>query len=166
MFFVSESKQDIAPRFKKNLIVAREQNISDLELRPGSMLFKASAATVKTNNLMNTRPLDSPLPTPSIKTTPTVPVKESLPIKQVSTEKPKQTKKDKGPNKEEILKKYAALLEDLWKGEVDVEGAVEKYKELKVPDKFSKDVLLNGLNTAFSKKGKLILKLLHFFKCL
>lgn len=118
------------------------------------MLFKASAATVKTNNLMNTRSLDPPLPTPSIKTTPTVPVKESLPIKQVSTEKPKQTKKDKGPNKEEILKKYATLLEDLWKGEVDVGGAVEKYKELKVPDKFSKEVLVSGLCAAFNKKGK------------
>lgn len=150
-----ESKQDIAPRFKKNLIVAREQNISDLELRPGSMLFKASAATVKTNNLMNTRPVDPPLPTPSLKTTPTVPVKESLPIKQVSTEKPKQAKKDKGPNKEEVLKKYASLLAELWKDELDVESAVQKYKELKVPDKFIKDVLVDGLSTALTKKGKL-----------
>lgn len=119
------------------------------------MLFKASAATVKTNNMMNTRSVDSSLPTPSIKTTPTVPVKESLPIKQVSTEKPKQAKKDKGPNKEEVLKKYTTLLEDLWKGEMDVNGAVEKYKELKVPDKFSKEILVNGLSKAFSKKGRL-----------
>lgn len=135
--------------------------MSDLELRPGSMLFKASAASVKTNNIMNTRPVDPPLPIPSIKTTPTVPVKESLPIKQVSTEKPKQAKKDKGPTKDEVLKKFATLLDELWKGDLDVDVAVEKYKELKVPDKFSKDVLVNGLSTGLNRKGK-ITRFLYF----
>lgn len=74
----------MAPRFKKNFIVAREENITELELRPGSMLFKAPP--VKANNIMNNRPIDPPLTQSQMKATPTMPVKESLPIKQVRRE--------------------------------------------------------------------------------
>lgn len=150
--FLTESKQDLAPRFKKNFIVPREHDVGEVELRPGSMLFKAP--TVKTNNIMNSRPIDPPLPTPSMKQTPTIPVKESLPIKPASAEKPKQAKKDKGPNKEEVLKKFAALLEELWKGDLEDERAVEKYKEIKIPDKFAKDVVVSGLSGSLNKTGK------------
>ncbi|XP_017780283.1 PREDICTED: eukaryotic translation initiation factor 4 gamma 2 [Nicrophorus vespilloides] len=141
----NQSNKEVAPRFKKNLIAACEhQNLVDVELRPSSMLFKQ--ASVKSNNIMNSRPLEStlapkqPVSTPLLKET-------TLPIKQVSTEKPKQTKKEKGPNKEEVLKKFSSLMEDFLKGDVNIQQAVDSYKEHKVPDKFAKDAILNGLKT-------------------
>lgn len=67
-----------------------------------------------------------------VKATPTLPVKESLPIKPASAEKPKQAKKDKGPSKEEVIKKYASLLDELWKIDGDITQAVDVYREQKV----------------------------------
>lgn len=54
------------------------------------------------------------------------------------------------------MKRFAALLQDLWKGEIDVKGAVEAYREHKVPDKFCKDAVVNGLRSTLDKKGKVI----------
>lgn len=86
-----ESNKEIAPRFKKNLILPKEE-IEGLELRPNSMLF--NKASVKTNNIMNTRTIE-PNFTHAVKQPPAPLHKEPLPIKQVSSEKPKQSKKDK-----------------------------------------------------------------------
>lgn len=83
----------MAPRFKKNLIVAQEENLGEVQLRPNTLLF--NKASVKTNNIMNSRPLDTPLPPSTPKQTNTLLTKEPLPIKQVSTDKAKQSKKDK-----------------------------------------------------------------------
>lgn len=88
-----ESNKDLAPRFKKNLIVAQEENLGEVQLRPNSMLF--NKASVKTNNNMNSRPLETPLPPTTPKQTNTLLTKEPLPIKQVATDKTKQSKKDK-----------------------------------------------------------------------
>lgn len=82
----------------------------------------------------------------------------------MSADKPKQAKKDKGPNKEEVLKKFSSLLEDMWKGDVDVKAAIETYREQKIPDKFCKDVIVSGLNTALNKTGKLYARDLFCFK--
>jgi hypothetical protein len=86
-----ESNKEIAPRFKKALILPKEE-IEEVELRPTSMLF--NKATVKTNNMMNIRTIETNY-TQSIKQPPAALHKEPLPIKQVSSEKPKQSKKDK-----------------------------------------------------------------------
>lgn len=94
-FFFVESNKDLAPRFKKNLIVAREQNLGELELRPSNNYMMFNKATIKSNNVMNTRPLEQPpLQPPAPKQTAPL-LKEPLPIKQASVEKPKQAKKDK-----------------------------------------------------------------------
>lgn len=90
-FFFTEANKDLAPRFKKNLILPKEE-IEDVELRPTSMLF--NKASVKTNNMMNSRTIE-PSFTQSMKQPPAALHKEPLPIKQVSSEKPKQSKKDK-----------------------------------------------------------------------
>lgn len=74
-------------------------------------------------------------------------------IEQVPADKPK-AKKEKGPNKEEVLKKFSSLLDDLWKGSIDLKAATETYKELKIPDKFCKDAIVSGLNTALNRTGK------------
>lgn len=59
-----------------------------------------------------------------------------------------------GPTKDEVLKKYANLLDEYWKGDIDLKQSVNSYKELKIPDKFCKDVMLYGLSTALDKSGK------------
>jgi translation initiation factor 4G len=41
------------------------------------------------------------------------------------------------------LKKFATLLEEHWKGDIDLKQAVNLYKEHKVPDKFAKDLMLH-----------------------
>lgn len=83
----------MAPRFKKNLIVAQEENLGDVQLRPNSMLF--NKASVKSNNIMNSRPLETTLQPSTPKQTNSLLTKEPLPIKQVTTDKTKQSKKDK-----------------------------------------------------------------------
>ncbi|XP_018336290.1 eukaryotic translation initiation factor 4 gamma 2 [Agrilus planipennis] len=148
----NQSNKDIAPRFKKNLIVAREQDLDEIQLRPSanSMLF--SKATVKSNPITNSRPIDPPLPIPnSVPKQPPTLLKETVPIKQVSVEKPKQSKKDKGPNKEEILKKFTSILTDYLKSEVDLKQAIDSYKELNVPEKFSKDIISRTLTHTLEK---------------
>jgi hypothetical protein len=52
------------------------------------------------------------------------------------------------------LKKFATLLEEHWKGDIDLKQAVNLYKEHKVPDKFAKDLMLHGLSIALDKSGK------------
>lgn len=58
-----------------------------------------------------------------------------------------------GPNKDEILKKFNALLDDYLKGNNDVIQVADSYKELKVPDKFAKDIIFNALNSSLDKTG-------------
>ncbi|KAK9875785.1 hypothetical protein WA026_009576 [Henosepilachna vigintioctopunctata] len=146
------SKNDTAPRFKKNLIVAAD-DINGLQLRPNTNLF--NKATVKTNNLVNMRTSslatsdNSPMPNPIKVLTPLV--KEPLPIKQASQEKPKQSKKDKGPNKEDVLQKFTTILEDYWKGDLDLKQSLNAYKEHKVPEKYGKDVILAAYVQALDK---------------
>lgn len=144
------SNKDVAPRFKKNNLIVAKEEIADVELRPNSMLFN-KASSVKTNNMMNNRTMEPSFTPPSMKQPPNTLLKEPLPIKQVPAEKPKQSKKDKGPNKEEVLKKFSSLIEEYWKGEIDLKQAINSYKEHKVPDKFAKDVILSGLSVALDK---------------
>ncbi|KAJ8986086.1 hypothetical protein NQ317_003381 [Molorchus minor] len=135
--FNNQSNKDVAPRFKKNNLIVAKDEIADVELRPNSMLFN-KASSVKANNMMNSRTMEPSFLAPAVKQPPTALLKEPLPIKQVPAEKPKQSKKDKGPNKEEVLKKFSALIEEYWKGEIDLKQAINSYKEHKVPDKFAK----------------------------
>lgn len=99
IFLFPVSNKELAPRFKKNLIAAREQNVGDVELRPAanSMLFnQASIKTPPSNMVLNNRPSpDLNLSSVSSKPSPAPLLKETLPLKQVTTEKPKQLKKDK-----------------------------------------------------------------------
>lgn len=165
--FNNQSNKDLAPRFKKNLIVAREQNLGELELRPSNNYMMFNKATIKSNSIMNNRPVEQPPLQPPAPKQATPLMKEPLPIKQASVEKPKQAKKDKGPNKEEILKKFSTLLEDYLKGESDITQFNDSYKELKVPDKFSKDIVLNALNASLDKteeEQQNIIKLFSNFK--
>ncbi|KAI4463036.1 eukaryotic translation initiation factor 4 gamma [Holotrichia oblita] len=156
----NQSNKELAPRFKKNLIVSH--NIGDVELRPApNSLFNKA---VKTNNIMNSKPMDALPATP--KQTPTPLLKESLPIKPVSAEKPKQTKKDKGPNKEEVMKKYFALIDDYLKGDVTLQESVDIYKENKVPDKFLKDTVTNSLKQSLDKTDEDREKYITFFSAL
>lgn len=53
------------------------------------------------------------------------------------------------------MKKFSGLIEEFWKGEIDLKQAINSYKEQKVPDKFSKEVILSGLTLALDKSGKL-----------
>lgn len=168
----NQSNKEIAPRFKKNNLFFAKEEIGEVELRPSSMLYN-KANNVKTNNIMNSRSME-PTFTQTMKPNSTPLHKEPLPIKQVSADKPKQSKKDKvssgvatryaltldsccfvqGPTKDEVLKKFTSLLEEFWKGDVDLKQAVNSYKEHKVPDKFAKDVILRGLSIALDKTGK------------
>lgn len=59
-----------------------------------------------------------------------------------------------GPSKEEVLKKFNTLLDEYWKGEVDLKQAINSYKEHKVPDKFVKELVISGLSLALDKSGK------------
>ncbi|CAG9856771.1 unnamed protein product [Phyllotreta striolata] len=149
----NQSNKDVAPRFKKsNLIVAKDE-MADVELRPNSMLI-TKASSLKTNNIMNNnnnKTLEPAFAQPTINKPPTTLLKEPLPIKQMPAEKPKQSKKDKGPNKEEVLKKFNTLIDEYWKGEVDLKQAINSYKEHKVPDKFAKEMVLSGLSNALEK---------------
>lgn len=97
--------------------MAREQDLVDVELRPApnSMMFNKTPVS-KAATVMNNRPAEPSLSaTGGLKQTPPAMHKEPLPIKQASADKPK-AKKDKGPNKEEVLKKFATILEDYLKG--------------------------------------------------
>lgn len=87
-------------------MAAREQNLSDLELRPAanSMLFNQPAKLSNNTNMImtNNRPnsgndLNISSINSNMSSKSQIPIsapllKESLPIKQVSTEKPKQAK--------------------------------------------------------------------------
>lgn len=147
--FNTQSNKDLAPRFKKNLIVPHEEDLGELQLRP-SMIF--NKASMKSSNIMNSRSAEPQLqPPPSNKQTPTPLLKEALPIKQASVEKPKQGKKDKGPTKEELLKKHIAMLDEYFKGDIDIVQAVDSYKEYKIPDKFAKDIIVSALTTSLDK---------------
>ncbi|KAK4887368.1 hypothetical protein RN001_003639 [Aquatica leii] len=162
--FNSQSNKDLAPRFKKNLIVAHEQDLGELQLRPPMLFNKAS---VKTSNIMNNRSMEPQLPpAPTIKQTPAPLLKEPLPIKQASSEKPKQGKKDKGPTKEELLKKHASLLDDYFKGNIDVAQAVDSYKEYKIPDKFAKDVVVSSITNTLDKTESDREKVIRFLSSL
>ncbi|KAF2883918.1 hypothetical protein ILUMI_22258 [Ignelater luminosus] len=166
--FNSQSNKDLAPRFKKNFIVPHEQDLGEVQLRPSanSMLFNKTS--MKTNsNIMNNKPADPQLPPPStLKQSPAPLLKEPLPIKPASSEKPKQGKKDKGPNKEEVLKKFASLLEEFFKGDVDIAQAIDSYKEHKIPDKFSKDVVVSALTLTVDKTDQEIEKVIKFLTCM
>lgn len=84
----------MAPRFKKNLIVSKDE-MEEVELRPNSMLI-TKASSLKTNNMMNNRTMEPTFATATVKAQPaTTLLKDPLPIKQVPSEKPKQSKKDK-----------------------------------------------------------------------
>ncbi|KAJ8971557.1 hypothetical protein NQ314_000644, partial [Rhamnusium bicolor] len=152
--FNNQSNKDVAPRFKKNNLIVAKEEIADVELRPNSMLFN-KASSVKANNMMNSRTMEPSFTPPSMKQPPSTLLKEPLPIKQVPAEKPKQSKKrqDKyfGPNKEDVLKKFSSLIDEYWKGEIDLKQAINSYKEHKVPDKFAKEVILSGLSVALDK---------------
>lgn len=155
LIFLVESNKDLAPRFKRNLIVSKEQNLNELELRPppNSMLF--SKPSVKTQNLMNAKPVDPPLNSNSVAPKQQTPLhKEPLPIRPAPTEKPKQQKKEKqGVSKEEVLKKFASISEDYIKGESTLQQSVECYKEQKVPEKFAKDAVVNTLKMITLEKN-------------
>ncbi|KRT81371.1 hypothetical protein AMK59_5561 [Oryctes borbonicus] len=155
----NQSNKELAPRFKKNLL---SQNIGDVELRPAPNSLSNKA--VKTNNIMNSKPIEPLSATP--KQTSTALLKESLPIKQVSTDKPKQTKKDKGPNKEEVMKKYFALIDDYLKGDITLQEAVDIYRDNKVPDKFLKDTITNSLKQSLDKADEDREKYVTFFTSL
>ncbi|XP_019881095.1 eukaryotic translation initiation factor 4 gamma 2 [Aethina tumida] len=157
----NQSNKDLAPRFKKSLIVSKEE-MSEMELRPTTMLF--NKASVKSNNMVNSNrgpmstgpaaTIDPPPPSMlthnNVKQSSSL-VKEPLPIKQIPADRPKQSKKDKGPSKEEILKKFNTLLEEYWRGDIDLKQAINAYKEHKIPEKFAKDLILSGLTTALEK---------------
>lgn len=51
------------------------------------------------------------------------------------------------------MKKFSALLEDYLKGDNDIAQIRESYKELKVPDKFAKDVVFSAMNSSLDKTG-------------
>lgn len=69
--------------------------MEEVELRPNSMLI-TKASSLKSNNMMNSRTMDSTFAAPSVKQQPaTTLLKDPLPIKQLPAEKPKQSKKDK-----------------------------------------------------------------------
>ncbi|KAG5886033.1 hypothetical protein JTB14_000013 [Gonioctena quinquepunctata] len=146
----NQSNKDVAPRFKKSNLIVAKGDMADVELRPNSMLI-TKASSLKTNNMMNNRTMEPTFAPSSMKQSPTSLLKDPLPIKQVPAEKPKQSKKDKGPSKEEILKKFNTLIDEYWKGEIDLKQAINSYKEHKVPEKFGKEVILSGLSVALDK---------------
>ncbi|CAH1159435.1 unnamed protein product, partial [Phaedon cochleariae] len=146
----NQSNKDVAPRFKKNNLIVTKDEIADVELRPNSMLI-TKASSLKTNNNRTIEQQFAAQQLGGVKMPPAALLKEPLPVKQVPAEKPKQSKKDKGPNKEEVLKKFCSLIDEYWKGEIDLKQAINSYKEHKVPDKFGKEVILKGLTVALDK---------------
>nr|CAH7767903.1 unnamed protein product [Callosobruchus chinensis] len=148
----NQSNKEVAPRFKKNNLIVSKDDMEEVELRPNSMLI-TKASSLKTKNITNNnRTIEPTTYTPvPLKQPPTTMLKDPLPIKQVPAEKPKQSKKDKGPSREDVLKKFNSLIEEYWKGEIDLKQAINSYKEHKVPDKFAKEVILSGLSVALDK---------------
>lgn len=51
------------------------------------------------------------------------------------------------------MRKFKELLENYFKGDVEDKQFIEMFKELKVPDKFAKDVILLALNSVLEKSG-------------
>ncbi|XP_066154239.1 eukaryotic translation initiation factor 4 gamma 2 [Euwallacea fornicatus] len=152
--FNNQSNKDLAPRFKRNNLIVAKEELQEVELRPNSMLF--NKASVRHHNAANavgthaTRPPPTEPPSFGGGKQPPSAVKEPLPMKQVAQDRPK-SKKDKGPSKEEVLKKFNTLLDEYWKGEVDLKQAINSYKEHKVPDKFVKELIMSGLSLALEK---------------
>ncbi|KAL1505220.1 hypothetical protein ABEB36_004834 [Hypothenemus hampei] len=158
--FNNQSNKDLAPRFKRNNLIVAKEELQEVELRPNSMLF--NKASVRNHNAANVggnpqqhRPAPSPVvvveaPSFGGSKQPPSAVKDPLPMKQLGQERPK-SKKDKGPSKEEVVKKFNNLLDEYWKGEVDLKQAINSYKEHKVPDKFVKETILSGLSLALDK---------------
>lgn len=107
-YLFTASNKELAPRFKKSLIAAREQNLGDLELRPAanSMMFNQQSVKSAAHsnmvmisnrsqgasdlNISNATNVSKP-----VLATSTPLLKEPLPIKQASADKVKQTRKDK-----------------------------------------------------------------------
>ncbi|XP_076254363.1 N-acetyltransferase 1 isoform X1 [Rhynchophorus ferrugineus] len=151
--FNNQSNKDLAPRFKRNNLIVAKEELQEVELRPNSMLF--NKASVRNHNAANMGSQQSRNTQPEIPSfvggkQPPSAVKEPLPMKQLTQEKPK-SKKDKGPSKEEVVKKFSTLLEEFWKGDIDIKQSVNAYKEHKVPDKFAKEVIISGLSLALNK---------------
>lgn len=48
------------------------------------------------------------------------------------------------------------MLEEYFKGDVDIVQAVDSYKEHKIPDKFSKDVVVSALTLTVDKTGIIV----------
>jgi len=173
------SNKELAPRFKKSLMAAREQNLGDLELRPSanSMMFNQPSVNKQPTNMVlnsNRSPVTPDLNITTTNTnvnkpvmsTPTPLLKEPLPIKQASTEKPKQTKKDKGPNKEEVLKKLTTLVDEFLQDNVNLIQSLETYKEHKIPDKYAKDAMLHVFNMCIDKSDSNREKVVKFVSAL
>ncbi|CAG9762753.1 unnamed protein product [Ceutorhynchus assimilis] len=149
--FNNQSGKDLPPRFKRNNLIVAKEELQEVELRPNSMLFhKASVRNHNAANAQPQRPAQVEVPSFGGGKQPPSAVKEPLPMKQLAQDKPK-SKKDKGPSKEEVFKKYNTLLDEYWKGEVDLKQAINSYKEHKVPEKFVKEVILSGLSLALDK---------------
>ncbi|XP_030762180.1 eukaryotic translation initiation factor 4 gamma 2 [Sitophilus oryzae] len=151
--FNNQSNKDMAPRFKRNNLIVAKEELQEVELRPNSMLF--NKASVRNHNAANmgsqpSRNTQSELPSFGGGKQPPSAVKEPLPMKPLTQDKPK-SKKDKGPSKEEVVKKFNTLLDEFWKGDIDLKQAINAYKEHKVPEKFAKEVILSGLSLALDK---------------
>ncbi|XP_012279847.1 eukaryotic translation initiation factor 4 gamma 2 isoform X2 [Orussus abietinus] len=136
-------------RFNKTkMLIGHAEEVS---LRPSanSMMFKQtniSPSLPLNNDLFPGRNAESPLlRAATLKVTPPLLHKEpssSILIKQGTLDKRDKAreKKDKGPTKEEILKKVAALMDDL-QGHGNVPDAATAFKELKIPERFLRHAL-------------------------
>lgn len=79
--------------------------------------------------------------------------KDSLPIKTIPADKQsKKNQKDKGVNKEEIVKRFGQISHRFTQDELNLDDAIAEIKEMKIPEKFNKDVLKSSFQTEMNRK--------------
>lgn len=96
-------------------------------------------------------PLNPPPPGAAPQQVPLQPGLPNMPVKQVqsSGDKNKQTKKQP-PSKEELVTMLETLLENLYKNR-DVEEAVKRFRELRIPNRHRSGLLCQVLSSSISK---------------
>ncbi|XP_049777402.1 eukaryotic translation initiation factor 4 gamma 2-like [Schistocerca cancellata] len=149
----SNGVKDVPPRFKRPTIIPQgPENLDDVSLRPPSSSIVYKQAMAKPALGLNAARQTSLRPdsSPVLKPTPPLLKENNILIKPSPQEGKKSNKKDKGPNKEEVLKKIESIMND-YQSSTKLEGAISTYKEQKVPERFSRYVILKIMTHTLDK---------------
>lgn len=158
--------KDLPPRFKKILSVSNNSGSGnsdgEVSLRPApsSMMLKPKTPGILPQSALGTQqsndhhhsnlPLAPQAQAPNQKPNPPHLHKDPpILIKQASTDKARDKKKDRGPSREEWLRRVKNVYEEFLK-EQNLDEAVENYRCLKVPERFTAETVHATINYLLS----------------